>query len=211
MKYLIYLVFFLLLKSHSSFSDELISDEEYYDKGVSYYKNAEFDKAYVVFFNLASKGDTNSQFNIMNMYSSGIGVTQDYKEALKWSWLCALGGEKKCLEKIEKLKKKLDEKSITNLSTEISNYLEKEFYDKTDIIYALKLGFWFEKFSPEIDLEKAYIWYSVSVTGGMYKAMKIRNNVSELIDSETLSKLQTDANNIYSKIKFFPKKNEVQE
>ena len=37
----------------TSFSDELISDAEYYDKGVSHYKNAEFDKAYVVFFNLA--------------------------------------------------------------------------------------------------------------------------------------------------------------
>lgn len=206
-----YLILFLFFKSGHLLSNEIISDSKYYDQGVFLYKNAEFDKAYIVFFNLASKGDTNSQYNLMNMYSSGIGTTQDFKEALRYGWLCALRGEQKCQKKIDKLKKKLNEKTILNLSSEISEHLEKEFYNKTDITYALSLGFWFEKFSPEIDLEKAYIWYSVSVTGGLYKAMKVRNNVSELIDSETISKLQDDANNIYSKVKFFPKKKEVKE
>ena len=44
---------------------------------------AKFSEAFIVFFNLSEKGDTNSQFNLSNMYSSGIGTTQDYKEALK--------------------------------------------------------------------------------------------------------------------------------
>tara|TARA_B100001093_G_C26337533_1_gene804595 strand:- start:29 stop:667 length:639 start_codon:yes stop_codon:yes gene_type:complete len=202
-------ILIILYKSFSVHSEELISDSDYYEKGISHYKNAEFPEAYVVFFNLANKGDPNSQFNVSNMYSSGIGTTQDYKKALKWAWLCALGGEKRCIKKIDLVKEKIDEKSLLDLSTEIPDLLEKKFYDKSDIIYALKLGFWYEKFSPEIDLEQAYIWYSVSVTGGLYKAMKVRNKVSEIIDAETIVKLQNNANDIYNKVKFFPKKNKV--
>ena len=78
-----YLILFLFFKSSHLLSNEIISDSKYYDQGVFLYKNAEFDKAYIVFFNLASKGDTNSQYNLMNMYSSGIGTTQDFKEALR--------------------------------------------------------------------------------------------------------------------------------
>ena len=68
------------------------------------YKSANFSEAFIIFFNLAIKDDTNSQFNLSNMYNNGIGTTQDYKEALKWAWLCALGGEKKCIKIIQKIK-----------------------------------------------------------------------------------------------------------
>ena len=37
------------------------------------------------------------------MYFQGIGTTQNYNKALKYSWLCALNGNKKCI-KLEKLK-----------------------------------------------------------------------------------------------------------
>ena len=44
-----------------------------------------------------------------------------------------------------------------------------------------KLGYWHENFSPVVDLEKSYLWYSVSVIGGLYKAMKLRDKVKQLI------------------------------
>ena len=54
---------------------------------------------------MSEKGDRDAQFNLTNMFSEGIGTTQNYPEALKWCWLCALGGEKKCYKKTKKFPK----------------------------------------------------------------------------------------------------------
>ena len=53
-----------------------------------------------------------------------------------------------------------------------------------------KLAYWHEKFSPEIDLEKSYLWYSVSVSSGNYKAMKLRDRVGESLENEILLESQ---------------------
>ena len=150
-------------------ADEYLSDEKYYEKGIDLYKSAQFSEAFIIFYNLSIKGDRNSQFNLSNMYSGGIGTTQDFSEALKWGWLCSLGGEKKCFENLESLKLEVDEKSIEEISKNVEETLEKELYKSQDIQYALKLGFWFEKFSPNLDFEKSYIWYSVAVLVGFTK------------------------------------------
>ena len=201
-KKIIFFFLFLILSS-SLQCTEIISDEDYYNKGINSYKNAEFNEAFIIFFNLAQKGERDSQFNITNMYEGGVGTTQNYVEALKWCWLCALGGEKKCFKKIEKLLVKIDEESLKNVSKEVEIFLEKKLYEKSDINYSLMLGFWYEKFSPEQDIEKAYLWYSVAVTGGLYKAMKNRNNAGESLQPETLIDLQNKASKIYSEIKYF--------
>lgn len=195
--------FLFLILSPSLHCTEISSDEEYYNKGINLYKNAKFDEAFIVFFNLAQKGERDSQFNITNMFEGGVGTTQNFVEALKWCWLCALGGEKKCFKKIEKLITKIDEESLTNVSKEVEVFLEKMLYKKSDINYSLMLGFWYEKFSPEQNIEKAYMWYSVAVTGGLYKAMKNRNNAGEYLQPETLIDLQNKASKIYSEIKYF--------
>ena len=188
-------------------ADEYLSDEKYYEKGIDLYKSAQFSEAFIIFYNLSIKGDRNSQFNLSNMYSGGIGTTQDFSEALKWGWLCSLGGEKKCFENLESLKLEVDEKTLEEISRNVEETLEAELYKSQDIQYALKLGFWFEKFSPNVDLEKSYMWYSVAVTGGIYKAMKVRDKVRKKIDNGTVVKLQKEANNIYTNIKYFVNKN----
>ena len=200
-KFLFFVFPFFLL------ADEYLSDEKYYDKGIELYKSAKFSEAFIIFYNLSIKGDRNSQFNLSNMYSGGIGTTQDFSEALKWSWLCSLGGEKKCFENLESLKSEVDEKTLEKISKNVEELLEKELYKSQDIQYALKLGFWFEKFSPNIDFEKSYMWYSVAVTGGLYKAMKVRDKVRKKIENETVIKLQKEANKIYTNIKYFVNKN----
>ena len=100
---------------------------------------------------------------------------------------------------------KIDEESLTNVSKEVEEFLEKMLYKNSDINYSLMLGFWYEKFSPEQNIEKAYMWYSVAVTGGLYKAMKNRNNAGENLQPETLIDLQNKASKIYSEIKYFGK------
>jgi len=198
------IVYFFLFSNVNA--NEIISDDEYYDKGVSLYDNGEFDESFIVFFNLAEKGHNDSIFNLSNMYYEGVGTIQNYKQSLKNCWLCALNGNKKCINKIDKVKSKVTEKVIEEIAQQIPEILEKNFVEFNNSKSAFKLGFWYENFSPEIDYEQSYLWYSVSVSGGVYKAMKLRDRVGEEIEAEKIIELQTKAEEIFTKNKYFNEK-----
>ena len=182
---------------------EILSDEEYYNKGVSLYDEGAFDESFIVFFNLAEKGHNDSIFNLSNMYYEGVGTIQNFKQSLKYCWLCALNGNKKCLKKVDTIKSKLSENAIEEIANQIPTILEKNFIEFNNSKSAFKLGFWFENFSPEIDYEQSYLWYSVSVSGGIYKAMKLRDRVGEEIEADKIVELQTKAEEIFTKNKYF--------
>ena len=198
------IIYFFLFSSINA--DEVLSDEEYYNKGVSFYDKGDFDDSFIVFFNLAEKGHNDSLFNLSNMYYEGIGTIQNYKLSLKYCWLCALNGNKKCLKKVDIIKSKLTENVVLEIASQIPQILEKNFIEFNNSKSAFKLGFWFENFSPEIDYEQSYLWYSVSVSGGIYKAMKLRDRVGEEIEAEKIVELQTEAEEIYTKNKYFNEK-----
>ena len=182
---------------------EILSDAEYYNKGVSLYDEGAFDESFIVYFNLAEKGHNDSIFNLSNMYYEGVGTIQNFKQSLKYCWLCALNGNKKCLKKVDIIKSKLSENVIEEIANQIPTILEKNFIEFNNSKSAFKLGFWFENFSPEIDYEQSYLWYSVSVSGGIYKAMKLRDRVGEQIEAEKIVELQTEAEEIFTKNKYF--------
>ncbi len=187
-------------------SEDFIDDETYYLNGVKLYDQGNFKESYIIFFNLSEKGNKDAIYNLSNMYFEGIGTTQNYHKSLEYTWLCSLNGNKKCIKKLKKVKEKLEEDEVLKVSKIIPGILENEFLNNNDIISAFKLGYWFEKFSPEIDFEKSYLWYSVSVSAGVYKAMKLRDRVGELIDKKKISELQVEANEIFTKNKYFGKK-----
>ena len=182
---------------------EILSDVEYYNKGVSLYDEGAFDESFIIFFNLAEKGHKDSIFNLSNMYYEGVGTIQNFKQSLKYCWLCVLNGNKKCLKKVDIIKSKLSENVIEEIANQIPTILEKNFIEFNNSKSAFKLGFWFENFSPEIDYEQSYLWYSVSVSGGIYKAMKLRDRVGEEIETDKIVELQTKAEEIYTKNKYF--------
>ena len=182
---------------------EILSDVEYYNKGVSLYDEGAFDESFIIFFNLAEKGHKDSIFNLSNMYYEGVGTIQNFKQSLKYCWLCVLNGNKKCLKKVDIIKSKLSENVIEEIANQIPTILEKNFIEFNNSKSAFKLGFWFENFSPEIDYEQSYLWYSVSVSGGIYKAMKLRDRVGEEIEADKIVELQTKAEEIFTKNKYF--------
>ena len=182
---------------------EILSDVEYYNKGVSLYDEGAFDESFIVFFNLAEKGHNDSIFNLSNMYYEGVGTIQNFKQSLKYCWLCVLNGNKKCLKKVDIIKSKLSENVIEEIANQIPTILEKNFIEFNNSKSAFKLGFWFENFSPEIDYEQSYLWYSVSVSGGIYKAMKLRDRVGQEIEADKIVELQTKAEEIFTKNKYF--------
>ena len=199
---------FILVKEFSlaetSTTDyKYLNDVDYYNSGVDLYENGEFKKSFIVFFNLSEKGNKDAIFNLSNMYFEGIGTTQDYSKSLRYTWLCSLNGNKKCLKKIKSIKDKLEEDEFLKISTTIPVILEDGYVNDNDPISAFQLGYWYEKISPEIDFEKSYLWYSVSVSSGIYKAMKIRDRVGKLIEKKKMTEIQVQANEILTKNKYF--------
>ncbi len=209
MNNLLKIIFFNFLFFSFVFSEESLNDDDYYKKGVKLYDQGDFKKSFIVFFNLSEKGNKDAIYNLSNMYSEGIGTVQDYNSALKYTWLCSLNGNNKCIKKINKLTEKMDEKEVTEIATNIPKTLEDDFLENNNAISAFKLGYWYEKISPEIDFEKSYLWYSVSVTAGVYKAMKLRDRVGEKVEKGKLKSIQQEANDIFTKDKYFGKKDEL--
>lgn len=209
------LIFFVLnlssinvIAGNNESNEEIIDDSNYYQSGVDYYENGEFKKSFIVFFNLSEKNNKDAIYNLSNMYFDGIGTVQNYNLSLKYTWLCSLNGNKRCLKKIKSLEDKVDPEEFLKISKEIPQILENNYVEKNNPISAFKLGYWYEKISPEIDFEKSYLWYSVSVSAGVYKAMKIRDRVSKLIDKKNISNIQIEANEIYTKNIYFNTKKE---
>ena len=206
MKFLIAFQLFFFSLAFANDEVQLLDDEIFYQKGVELYDKGECEKSFIIFFNLAQKGNKDATFNMSNMFFEGIGTTQDYVESLKYSWLCSLNGNKKCLKKIDKIKDRLDEKIFLSVAENITKILENSFEENLNSVDAFKLGYWYEKISPEIDLEKSYLWYSVSVSGGVYKAMKLRDRVGKQLEKEKLYQIQQEANKIFTKEKYFNQK-----
>jgi len=206
---------FILIKEFSlaetlTSENKYLNDMDYYKSGVNLYENGEFKKSFIVFFNLSVKGNKDAIFNLSNMYFEGIGTTQDYSKSLKYTWLCSLNGNKKCLNKIKLIKDKLEEDEFLKISETIPEILENGYVNDNNPISAFQLGYWYEKISPEIDFEKSYLWYSVSVSSGIYKAMKLRDRVGKLIEKKKITEIQLQANDILTKNKYFNTKKDVE-
>ena len=197
--------------AETSTSDyKYLDDTDYYNSGVDLYEKGEFKKSFIVFFNLSEKGNKDAIFNLSNMYFEGIGTTQDYTNSLKYTWLCSLNGNKKCLNKIKSIKDKLEDDEFLKISTTIPEILENGYVNDNNPISAFQLGYWYEKISPEIDFEKSYLWYSVSVSSGVYKAMKMRDRVGKLIEKKKITEIQLQANEILTKNNYFNSNKDVE-
>ena len=63
-----------------------------FDEGVAAYKRGDYATAYEEFLSIAEQGDARVQGVLGAMYFEGVGVPQDYAEALKWLSLAAEQG-----------------------------------------------------------------------------------------------------------------------
>jgi TPR repeat protein len=65
-----------------------------FEDGVNAAKNGNYSKAYSIWLPLAEQGNSDAQFRIGTLYSTGEGVQQSNHEALKWYHLAAEQGNK---------------------------------------------------------------------------------------------------------------------
>ena len=60
-----------------------------FDKGLTAYNNGDYATALKEWKPLAEQGDVDAQYHLGVMYDNGDGVSQDYKEAVRWYTLAA--------------------------------------------------------------------------------------------------------------------------
>ncbi len=66
-----------------------LSDPDSFHTALNAFNEKEFDTAYQLFFELADKGVAEAQINLGTMFENGQGVSQDFKEAVRWYRLAA--------------------------------------------------------------------------------------------------------------------------
>ena len=126
---------------------------KFYNNGVRLYDEGNFKESFIVFFNLSEKGNKDAIYNLSNMYFEGIGTTQNFHKSLKYTWLCSLNGNKKCINKLKKVKDKLTEEEVIQISKSIPEKLENDFLNNNNIISALNLDIGLKNFLQKLILK----------------------------------------------------------
>ena len=68
---------------------DYINDSDRFHTALNTFNEKEFETAYQLFFELAGKGVAEAQINLGMMFENGQGVSQDFKEAVRWYRLAA--------------------------------------------------------------------------------------------------------------------------
>ena len=76
------LIFLFTLTATAVYADD-------YQDGLDAFNRGDYETALEFFEPFAEEGIDRAQYNLGLMYHNGLGVTQDYKEALKWYRLAA--------------------------------------------------------------------------------------------------------------------------
>ena len=141
---------------------------------------------------LSKENDIKAQLLYSKILFSGDLTPQDFEKSYFWGLSALLGGLKKSSNILEKLSEYLTEEQIREITTKLTEFLEKRAFskDKKAIIQIAKI---YENFTEPPDLVNAYTWYNIAVAQGIKTAKPKRDEVlnslneKELLDAQSLS------------------------
>ncbi|MEC8322388.1 MAG: hypothetical protein VXZ60_01895, partial [Pseudomonadota bacterium] len=137
--------------------------------------------------------------NLALLLKQGLGIPQNYPEALKWTWLAHLGGVKKAQGLADMLLDLVPEKRQDKTRDQVSDILTERI--ETGDLNALTQ---FARFHLDVliepDYETAYSCYSVASALKMPGGIRGREDVIEEVDPEKLVDLQDKATEIFKNL-----------
>jgi hypothetical protein len=161
------------------------------------------DKKYIIavehFEILAEQSQYDAQYNLALLLKQGLGIPQNYPEALKWTWLAHLGGVKKAQGLAEMLMDLVPEKRQDKTRDQVSDVLTERI-DSGDLNALTQFAKFHLDVLVEPDYETAYSWYSVAAALKMPGGIKGREEVIEEVDPEKLVELQDKATEIFKNL-----------
>jgi TPR repeat protein len=164
-----------------------------FSKGLAAYEAGDFATAIIEWGPIAKQGYAAAQANLGNMYISGKGVPQDYKEAVKWYRLAAEQGHAAAQLKLGfayNLGQGVpqDDKEAVKwirLSAEQGHVVAQYFLG---VIYSLGKGVLQHNL-------RAHMWYNIAAANGHDSADKQRDALADRMTSADVSKAQDMAGN----------------
>ena len=102
-----------------------------------------------------------SQYNLALLMNQGLGIPQNYPEALKWTWLAHLGGVKKAQGLADMLLDLVPEKRQDKTRDQVSDNLTSRI-ESGDLTALTQFARFHLDVLVEPDYETAYSWYSVA-------------------------------------------------
>lgn len=161
------------------------------------------DKKYTIavehFEILAKQTQYDAQYNLALLMKQGLGIPQNYPEALKWTWLAHLGGVKKAQGLADMLLDLVPEKRQDKTRDQVSDNLTSRI-ESGDLTALTQFARFHLDVLVEPDYETAYSWYSVAAALKMPGGIRGREDVIDEIDPEKLVELQDEATEIFKNL-----------
>lgn len=161
------------------------------------------DKKYTIavehFEMLAKQSQYDAQYNLALLMKQGLGIPQNYPEALKWTWLAHLGGVKKAQGLADMLLDLVPEKRQDKTRDQVSDNLTSRI-ESGDLTALTQFARFHLDVLVEPDYETAYSWYSVAAALKMPGGIRGREDVIDEIDPEKLVELQDEATEIFKNL-----------
>jgi hypothetical protein len=123
---------------------------------------------------LARAGEAEAQFNLALLYSQGLGVPQNTREALYWAWRARLSGIAPANALIQRLAEAATSDLRTELVTRITSDLEPRIV-AGDGRAMLEQSVLLQDLLPKPDLAAAYAWQALSAALGTPAAAAARD------------------------------------
>ena len=148
---------------------------------------------------LSEENDINAQLLYSKILFSGDLTPQDFENSYFWGFSALLGGLKKSSNILEKLSEYLTEEKINEITTKLTEFLEKRAFakDKKAIIQIAKI---YENYTEPPDLVNAYTWYNIAVAQGIKTAKPKRDEVLNSLNEQDLLDAQSLSIKLFKKI-----------
>ena len=178
---------------------KVIDPDKAYRVAVEAVRNKRYTIAVEHFEILAKQTQYDAQYNLALLMKQGLGIPQNYPEALKWTWLAHLGGVKKAQGLADMLLDLVPEKRQDKTRDQVSDNLTSRI-ESGDLTALTQFARFHLDVLVEPDYETAYSWYSVAAALKMPGGIRGREGVIDEIDPEKLVELQDEATEIFKNL-----------
>ena len=178
---------------------KVINPDKAYHVAVEAVRDKKYTIAVEHFEILAKQSQYDAQYNLALLMKQGLGIPQNYPEALKWTWLAHLGGVKKAQGLADMLLDLVPEKRQDKTRDQVSDNLTSRI-ESGDLTALTQFARFHLDVLVEPDYETAYSWYSVAAALKMPGGMRGREEVIDELDPEKLVELQDEATEIFKNL-----------
>ena len=178
---------------------KVINPDKAYHVAVEAVRDKKYTIAVEHFEILAKQSQYDAQYNLALLMKQGLGIPQNYPEALKWTWLAHLGGVKKAQGLADMLLDLVPEKRQDKTRDQVSDNLTSRI-ESGDLTALTQFARFHLDVLVEPDYETAYSWYSVAAALKMPGGIRGREDVIDEIDPKKLVELQDEATEIFKNL-----------